>query len=455
VSIAGLQPGAEMSEAAALASHRRRHMPADLRRVFQDGCAWAAMMGFGEHLFQAMMVALALGESAAAFAVVSPALLGATLQLCAPWLVHRLRSHKRVVLLGSMLQVVCFVPLAAVCVLRATSVLGPGQVPKWAIYAVLSVYYFGGITAGTAWSSWVSTIVPKAVRGGYFSVRTRWISIVHLSAQVCTVGVLWWSDALRGPGALWGFAFCMLMAAGFRSLSTALENRTTEPVPVPRGHRWVGLHEALWKMLHGPSAGLVGCYVLMAVAQAVALPFLVPMVLGPLKEKEAVVPIVLGASMVGRIGGYFVLPKLLKRWKGPRTLCAAGVALVPLYLIPAVSPSLATVLVMQVAAGVVYACWEVTAWLMILEHTPSGERTSYLSLHYFGNYVAMLAGASFARVVLGHYTVVQSAADAAPSAFELDGYRTVFVLSCVARLMMVVPLILWVRRATRARAGHH
>lgn len=449
MSVAGLRTATDGDGARSLDAYRRTHMSRDMRLVFKDGCAWAGMMGFGEHLIQALMVALALGESVAAFAVVTPALAGATLQLSAPWLVHRLRSHKRVVVLGSVLQVVCFVLLGAACVTRVCGVLQPKQMPPWLTYTVLSVYYFGGITAGTAWSSWVSTIVPKRVRGGYFSVRTRWIAVVHLSAQLCTVGILWLTDALHGNGVLWGFALCMLIAAGFRSYSTLLESRTTEPVPVPEGHRWVHLHEALWKILHGPSAGLVGCYVLMGVAQAMALPFLVPMVLGPLKESEQIVPIVLGASMLGRIGGYFVLPRLLARWKGPRTLCAAGVALVPLYLIPAAAPSLSTVIAMQVLVGVVSACWEVTAWLLILEHTPLKERTSYLSLHYFGNYVASLTGASVARLVLGHYTIV----GAATKSFELDGYRCVFVLSCAARLLMVVPLFLWVRRATRLKVG--
>lgn len=447
MSIASAEPGAVAGEVAALAAHRRGQMPRDLKYVVKDGCAWAGMMGFGEHLFQAMVLALALGEQAGAMTAVIPSFVGATGQLCTPWLVQRLGSHKRTVLVGSMLQVACFVPLAVACGLRGSGVLGPGSVPGWFVLAVLSVYQFGGLAAGAAWSTWVSTLVPQRVRGGYFSMRTRWIYIVQLGSLLSAGGILAWAAMPGGPGVLWGFAASMLIAGGFRTLSTLMEYRTSEPVPIPHGHRRVGLREALWKLLNGPTAGLVGCYFLMALAQAMATPFLVPMAMGPLGAPAKAATLVVGAMMLGRVCGFLLLPKLLRRWGGPRTLRAAGIALVPLFLIPAVSPTIATVLVMHAIAGVIYACWEMTTWLQVLEQTPQGERTSYMSLLYFGTWMASYIGGSLGGQVLSGFRVV----DAVPAAYELSGYRTVFVLSCIVRAAMVVPLIFWVRRATRAK----
>ncbi|HYD00607.1 MAG TPA: hypothetical protein VEB22_05220, partial [Phycisphaerales bacterium] len=350
------------------------------------------------------------------------------------------------VLLGSCLQAVCFVPLAAVCVLTGTGRLD-GPAPVWLVLAVLGVYQFGALSAGAAWTTWMGTIVPARARGGYFSMRTRWIYVVQLVSLLSAGGVLAWAARPGGVGELWGFAASMLIAGACRAVSVLLILRTGEPVPVPHGHRWVGLREALWKLLHGPTAGLVGCYFLMALAQSMATPFLVPMALGPLNEPATAATFIVGAMMLGRVAGFLLLPRLLRRWGGPSTLRAAGLALVPLFLVPALMPSLPAVLAMHAAAGVVYACWEMSTWLQMLEQTPQGERTSYMSLLYFGTWVASYIGGTLSEQLLEGFRVAGSG----PAAYELAGYRTVFAVSCAARAVMVVPLILWVRRATRRR----
>lgn len=436
-------------EHAALGHHRRTHLRTDLRRVVRDGCAWAGMMGFGEHLFQAMVLALAMGERAAGMAAVIPAFLGSTGQLCTPWLVAKLGSHKRAVLLGSWLQVACFVPLVLVCVLKGSGSLQ--HVPVWTVLGVLSVYQCGGLIGGAAWTTWMGTIVPSRVRGGYFSMRTRWIYVVQLLALVLAGGLLAYA-AERGQ-VVWGFAASMLIAGVCRVVSTTLLSRTGEPVPVPSGHRWVGLREVVLKLLAGPTAGLVGCYFLMALAQNIATPFLVPMVLGPLGEPSQTATLIVGAMMVGRIGGFLLLPVMLRRQGGPRTWRAAAVMLVPLFAIPAVWPTLAAVLVMHALAGFVYAWWEMSTWLQVIEQTPQGERTSYMSLLYFGTWMASYIGGTLGASVLEQWRVVAGPeSHGGPAAFAIGGYRAVFVITCVVRLGMLVPLLLWVRRATRPSA---
>lgn len=446
MSTAGVQPDGITEEAAAIARHRRGHMPRDLRFVFWDGCAWAGMVGFGEALFQPMVLALGMGEQAGQLAAFIPAFVGSTCQLCTPWAVQKLRSHKRAVLAGSALQVASLLALALLCAAWATGGIG-GRAPVWLVLGVLSLYQLGGLSAAAAWATWMGTIVPARVRGGYFSMRTRWLYVVQLGSLLSAGGVLALTGGEHGPGLLWGFAGAIVVAGLFRSASIACEWQTSEPVPVPRGHRRVGLREAGWKLLHGPSAGLVGCYLLMAMAQSIATPALVPMVMGPLHQPAKAATAVVGAMMLGRIGGYVLLPRLLRRWGGPRTLRAAGVALVPLFLVPAVMPTLPAVLVMHALAGVVYACWEMSTWLLVLDQTPQGERTSYMGLLYFGTWLASYVGGSLGGQVLGGFRI----AEMVPAAYELGGYRTVFVLSCVARAGMVVPLLLWVRRAERQR----
>jgi len=103
---------------------------------------------------------------------------------------------------------------------------------------------------------------------------------------------------------------------------------------------------------------------------------------------------------------------------------------------------------MNALAGAVYACWEMSTWLQMLEQTPQGERTSYMSLLYFGTWVASYIGGSLGGLVLSGYRIAQEG----PPAYTLGGYRVLFVLSCAARAGMLLPLLLWVRRVTRPAA---
>lgn len=98
-----------------------------------------------------------------------------------------------------------------------------------------------------------------------------------------------------------------------------------------------------------------------------ATPFLVPMTLGPLGEPAKAATLVVGAMMLGRVGGFLLLPRMLKRWGGPRTLRAAGFALGAAVSDPrGASVDDVGAGDARGAAGVVYACWEMTTWLQVL-----------------------------------------------------------------------------------------
>jgi MFS family permease len=450
----------------------------DLRSSVVDGCFWAAMVGFGEQFIPVLMLALHMGERATALSATVPAFIGAALTLVTPWAVKWVGGHKRWVVACAALQALTFVPL----IIGALS----GRMPVWIAFTVLGLYQFGGLAAGVAWSTWVSTLVGERERGRFFSFRNRMIWIAQL---VSIFGAGWVLSTLGGDDAgagapgqpgqggapnpvLTGFALVLAVACVCRFVSTWLLSRISEPEPIPAGHRVVPLPELVDRLSHGPDARLMVYFFLVSFATNVSLGTLSPFVHGSasLAEPKSHWALVMGAMMLGRIAILFPLGDLLAKHGARATLMisATMIALVhALFLltrpmgevldgVPGVigrHPQLAWVVLVQFLAGMMYAANDLAGWLLLVRHTRPGERTSMIAVTWFGFWVfAALGGAVGTLILSGELVrgwqvlpgfVVQGVS---PTTFSYEGYMWVFALGTGLRLLTLIPLYTWVRR---------
>ena len=67
----------------------------DLRAISADGAAASIMVGIGENYLPAFVLALTASQVACGLTPTVPQVLGALLQLAAPFALGRLRSHRR------------------------------------------------------------------------------------------------------------------------------------------------------------------------------------------------------------------------------------------------------------------------------------------------------------------------------------------------------------------------
>jgi MFS family permease len=211
-------------------------------------------------------------------------------------------------------------------------------------------------------------------------------------------------------------------------------------------------------------------------ATNVSLGFLSPFVLGPstLNQPKEYWALVMGAMMLGRICVLIPLGDYIVRHGARRimTWAAVGVALVHALLLgthPAGRaletlgaslggdatlvggwltnhPTLVYVLVVQFLAGTLYAAFDLTSWLLLVRHTRDSERTSMITLCWFGFNIFGFFGTLIGTAVLAGFQVPGTGTPGTPTQFTYEGYMWVFAASTAFRLLTLVPLFTWIRR---------
>lgn len=452
-----------------------------LRTSVIDGSFWAAMVGFGELFFQPLMLALVLGERFTALVTTLPGFLGAALCLGVPWLVERVGSHKKVAVWCAGMQSLMFLPLMAGAFI--------GWLPGWLVIVILGAYWFGGLAAGIAWSTWISTLVPEKRRATFFSFRNRMIWIFQLTTVLLGGFLLnhlpdtalgeWMIATFKGfqgehGRELAGLSILMLIALFCRLISTYLLASIPEPEPLPAGpdgspHRYVSPLESLRNITHSHESKLIAYFLMMAFASNISLGFLVPWMLGPIGQPAHHQAFLMGSLMLGRIVIYFFSGSFINRL-GPRKvflLAATGVvfAHAPLLLTPGAAgllddapawigrnPELAFVMLVQFVAGMVQAVYDLTSWLLLIRHTQPHERTSMTATCWSGFWAAGFLGTAVGGVILqqGGFAVIADPSTTpgatSPKAYTYDGYLWLFAISTALRLLTLIPLWTWVRR---------
>jgi hypothetical protein len=134
----------------------RRRTRRDLSAMLGDGASYSVMVGIGENYLPAFALALGMGEVVAGLIACVPLLAGAMLQLVSPLGVRQMGSYRRWVSISAAIQAASFVPLVAAATI--------GQIPLVLLFLVAGLYWGAGMSAGPAWSTWATSIVPARMR---------------------------------------------------------------------------------------------------------------------------------------------------------------------------------------------------------------------------------------------------------------------------------------------------
>lgn len=387
----------------------------DLRAILADGAVFSVMVGIGETYLPAFALAAGMGELAAGLIATVPLVAGALLQLASPSAVRLLGSHRRWVVLCASCQGAAFLPLAVAA--------WTGRVPMWLAFAMASVYWGAGMATGPAWNSWVATLVPGTLRASYFARRTRLGQIGVLSGFV-TGGLI--LQRYAGSSRLVpAFAALFGVAAACRFLSAGLLASQSEPVRPDGRHRHVSLRE----LLHGRTDGALLIYFFaVQMAAQIAGPYFTPFMLKQLHFSYWHYVLLIAASFATKALALPGLGRLARSIGTRRLLWIGGLGIVPVSGMWLVSNSFGYLLLVQVAAGLAWAAYELAMFLLFFEAIPDEDRTSVLTTYNVGNAVATAMGALAGGLVLR-------------TLGERPGtYLTIFGLSSVARLMAMVAL---------------
>lgn len=404
----------------------------DLRLITTDGLLYCVMVGSGEAYFGAFAVAVGMSEILTGLLGSVPLVVGGTLQLVTPWMVRKLGSLRRWVVLCATVQALSFFPLAVGA--------WKGWMPAWAVFLVVSIYWTVNYAQGPAWNTWVATLMPARIRARYFAQRTR---VVQFGTIFGLVGAGLLLRAFKGDSgrvdAVPVFAGLFVTAGVFRLIASRCLAAQSEPEPIPPDFRSVSPTQFLSRWRHGHDVRLLGYMLAVQMTVQIAGPFFTPFMLVRLELDYAQYMILIAASYLARS---IVLPFIgrVAHARGPRVvLFLGGIGVIPAAGLWAVSDNFWYLLGVQLLTGAVWGCYEIATFLLLFETIPAAERTSVLSLFNFANTLALVAGSLVGASLLGALGE------------GIGAYHTVFILSSSLRLL-TLPLLFLLRMPRFAAA---
>ncbi len=362
----------------------------DLRAMSADGAAWSVMVGVGETYLPAFVLALSANQTASGLVATLPLVVGAVLQLLAPYAVRRIGSYRTWIVLGAIVQAVAFLPLVAAAAL--------GAMPVPFIFAIASVYWAAGMATGPAWNAWVETLVPKDIRARYFARRTR-LTQVGLLFGFMAGGLL--LQLVRFPDPLTGFALLFLVAAAARAVSAYCLSRHSEPEKPAANFSAAGWREWRESLHAGVDVRALLFLLGMQMAVWIAGPYFAAYMFVHLKLSYGGFMVLTCMAVGAKIVCLPLFGQAVERWGANRVLWTSGLAI-------AVAPALWTLgdgfvylALVQVLAGTAWGAYELAMLLTFFDSIPRESRIRVLTLFNVASASAIVAGSLIGAAVLG------------------------------------------------------
>jgi len=423
----------------------------DLWLSSAEGTSYCLMVGVGQEYFVAFALAAGLSDVQGGLVATLPMFVGATAQLASPWVIRRVGSLRNTMTLFSALQALCFIPLLAGA--------WHGSIPAWALYLTVTAYAAINLSQGPAWTTWITTLVPRRVRARYFGGRWRVLQGGVLAGLLigglvldksAMAGADAGTEAVNGVSASGGtqaFIALFAIALAMRVLGSFLISRHSEPVRMPDNVRTVSPLEIVrrWrgKGLEtgvGADVRLLGFLMASNFAMQVALPFFTPFVLNQRGLTYLEFTTLTGAVIVGKMVAAPTIGRVAHGRGALRVLWIGAVGVIPMAPLWLVADSFATLLIAQFVMGCLLSCFDIGSMLMQYETIPEHERASLIS-----SFVAMNALAGFLGSLAGG-TLLAFGQEATGLVNSVGGYGAVFMLGAAARIA-VLPMLLKVRPA--------
>lgn len=366
----------------------RKMLRRDLAANVADGAAFNLMVGLGETYIAAYMYELKASVVAIGLITTLPMLLGALLQMITPWAMRRVGSPKRWVLGAVGIQAASLLPLPLAAWCSPT-------LAWWVVFASMSVYWASGLAAGPAWNVWMERSIPRSIRARFFAHRVRICQLALLAGFLGGGLSLNYLKAWVDPrtvfiGMFLLSAIARVVSQRFLSMQSEVPGPLEPPVSLPE----------LLKRLRGATMGRLLAYLLsVQVGVYIAAPFFVPYMLDVMKLTYADYAMLLSMGYLGKVVSLPWCGRFAKRFGARPLLWIGGLGIVPMSAGWLVSNDIPYLVGLQLAAGAVWAAYELAMFLMFFEAIPRSERAEWLTLYNLGNSLAIVTGSVIAALM--------------------------------------------------------
>lgn len=388
---------------------RTRHF---LRLSTTDAILYSVMVGCGEAYIGAFGLAIGLTEVQVGLLGSVPLLMGAIFQLLSPRFIRQLDSHKKWVILCTLLQAAAFIPLIAM------AIIGRGSAPL--VFLAAGAYWGANLATGPAWNTWIGTVVPRAVRSRYFAGRSR-LAQFGVVAGLVSTGLLLRAQSEEHKAAIFIVPFGIAMGARFAC--TWFHAAIEEKRPIPKPDTKAPIRELIFGK-SSASGGRLLLYMLLVQATCnISGPFFTPFMLGELKMSYGLFTVILVSSYTGRIIALPFWGRFAKRFGERALLWVSGLSIIPMSAVWAFTHDPAALIALQVCAGIAWGGYELATFLMLFETIPATQRTGLLTLYNLLNACCVVIGAMIGAVMLSHF------------GGSTHAYHIIFVGSTIARFI--------------------
>lgn len=390
-----------------------------------DGILHAVMLGVSESYMGAFAVELGHQDLALALLTTVPPLLGAVSQLLAPWLVLRLGSRKRLVVIGAALQALSHLGLVALAVQESQSLM-------WFLLAKIA-FWVSGLVIAPPWNAWIGSLTEHVNRNRYFLWRTAGC---HLALLVSFLWAGAYLQAGRASGVHAHFAVLFGLGLVARALAALALGLHVDPDPPPSSTTNV-LHRLRQSIELGPwkLAFAIG---LLQFGAHVSVPFFTPYMLRTLHMELDTYAQLTSITIVAKALSLPAWNVLTRRFglAVAMAVSVAGVALVPAGWIGATDmPGLIAV---HVLGGLAWSGFEYVSFQLLL-----GNTSKHISVEFFSLSSAMSGVLQLGGSLLGS-ELLRAGAD----------YHALFLVSSILRalpLLLLTPVAKHLGRGLRLR----
>jgi len=399
----------------ALANGRQK----SLEYSVKDGAAFSIMTGFGEQYFTPLAIELGASNLWIGLLASLPPFIASLPQLFTSRVTAHLKSRRKLILIAVMLQVLTWVPLAALPLLGEAN-----AVPLLII--LVSFYYMFGQFANPTWNSLMGDLVNEETRGRFFGMRNKITGAVAFVSIFIAGYIL---SLFSKDAVLPGFSMIFLVALIARLASWRYLSLMEDPPMREDGAEAFSFTQYLRRLSKTNYGRFALYYSLMNFSVYVAAPFFAVYMLKDLHFTYFEYTVATAAMSLTSFLSMSYWGNLADRFGNKKilSLCGTSLAVVPLLWL--FSMDVLSVILIQILAGIVWSGFTLSALNIVYDNVKPHNRERVFAYHNIlaasSIFLGAMAGACLSAEITDHWIFYSS-------------LQIIFLISAILRLMTSV-----------------
>ncbi len=301
------------------------------------------------------------------------------------------------------------------------------------LIGIVSISSLLTMVSTPVWLAWMAEVIPKRIRGRFFSQRNAAVAATTIASMVCGSLILDWFRWHNNEAI--GFIAIMLVAALGGLLAIRAMGRISN---VPRKDEAEISHriDILAPIRDHSFRKMLSVFVVWNIAIGLSAAFFAPHMLLNLKMSFFQIGLYSSATALVAVVSSRIWGKLVDRFgsKPILTICALGISLIPIIWLFLTENSLWILIPESIYSGLLWAGFNLAAFTLPIDRSSNANRTVYLSVFAtvtgLAFFIASIAG-GFAAESLSDWSFILSGT-------TLINYHLLFIGSAVIRLLAAV-----------------